>query len=254
MSSSGAAEAEHPTRSQATLPRHIAIIMDGNGRWAMERGKPRSLGHHAGVEALRKTVRHAALKQILYLTVFAFSSENWTRPSDEISDLLSLLRRFISQELASLHRENIRIHVIGEEKNLPTDVLALLKDARELTKENTGLQLVVALNYGGRQEIAYAAQQMATAVAAGTLKAEDITPELFAGYLLTKGIPDPDLIIRTSGEQRLSNFLLWQLAYAEFIFSPVLWPDFSEAHLDQALDDFANRERRYGGLSAYANG
>ena len=235
---------------RGTLPRHIAIIMDGNGRWAKQRGRPRSFGHHSGMEALRKIVSHAAKRHIDYLTLFAFSSENWSRPADEVSDLLSLLRRFIKKELAELHRENVRLKFIGAPDNLPKDILALLEDAKALTASNSGLTLVIALNYGSRQEIAQAAKTLAEKAVRGDISPSQITPAFFAAQLFTVDIPDPDLVIRTSGEKRISNFLLWQLAYAEMLFTPVLWPDFDENCFDQALDDYANRERRYGGLAA----
>lgn len=230
------------------MPRHVAIIMDGNGRWAAARGHPRSFGHKQGMEALRAAVRHAALRKIEYLTLYAFSSENWARPKDEINDLFGLLRRFVQKNLAELHEENVRVHIIGGTENFDEDIRGLLKESQNVTANNTGLQLVIALNYGSRQEITKAAQNYAEDFAAG--KRQALTPELFSSYLQTSTFPDPDLIIRTSGEQRLSNFLLWQLAYAEFIFLPVLWPDFDASWFDKALDEFAGRERRYGGLAS----
>lgn len=231
-----------------TTPAHVAIIMDGNGRWAKARGLPRTAGHKAGVEALRRTVRNASDLGISWLTVYAFSSENWSRPKAEVSDLMGLLKIFIRRDLAELHQNGVRVRIIGERESLQPDIRALLDEAETLTRDNTGLTVVIAFNYGSRDEIARAAAKLATRVAKGELAAGDITPELFGGYLDTSGIPDPDLVIRTSGEIRLSNFLLWQAAYSELVFLPCYWPDFSREHLMQALDAFAARERRFGGL------
>jgi undecaprenyl diphosphate synthase len=233
-------------------PRHVAIIMDGNGRWAAARGLPRGEGHRRGVEALRKTVRAAGEMGISTLTIFSFSSENWSRPAEEIRDLMGLLRRFIRNDLAELHRNNVRVRVIGERQGLDPDIRRLLEEAEELTKGNDGLMLVVAFNYGARQEIARAAQRIAADVAEGKVGLNDINPELFAQYLDAPDLPDPDLIIRTSGEQRLSNFLLWQAAYTELVFVPVYWPDFDGAALASAIAEFRRRERRFGGLVAQA--
>ncbi len=231
-------------------PRHVAIIMDGNGRWAAARGLPRVEGHRRGVEALRKTVRAASELGISVLTIFSFSSENWSRPQSEIRDLLALLRRFIRNDLAELHRSNVRVRVIGERDDLPTDVRALLEEAEDLTKHNDGLMLVVAFNYGARQEIARAARRLALEVLEGRLSADDITPDLLARHLDQPDLPDPDVIIRTSGEQRLSNFLLWQAAYSELVFVPIYWPDFDRAALEGAIAEYRRRERRFGGLIA----
>jgi undecaprenyl diphosphate synthase len=233
----------------APPPRHVGIIMDGNGRWAAERGQPRGFGHKQGIEALRLAVRHAAGRGISYLTLYAFSSENWNRPADEISDLFGLMKIFVRKYLAELHAENVRIRIIGAPENFSEDVLAIIADAEALTKNNTGLQLIVALNYGSRQEITRAAVRLAQDAVKGKFDPESVTPEFFGRYLATANIPDPDLVIRTSGEQRLSNFLLWQSAYAELIFLPVLWPDFDGKWFDRALEDYAGRERRYGGLA-----
>ncbi len=235
---------------QVALPRHVAIIMDGNGRWAASRGMPRTFGHRKGVEAVRRTVRLAGEIGIEVLTLFAFSSENWTRPPAEVADLLALLRHFIRRDLAELHAENVRVRVIGERASLAPDLRALLTEAEDLTAANDGLTLVIAFNYGARDEIARAARALAREVRAGTLDPEAIDPDLFSRRLSTEGIPDPDLIIRTSGEQRLSNFLLWQGAYAELVFVPVHWPDFGERDLRHAIDEFQRRERRFGGLAA----
>jgi undecaprenyl diphosphate synthase len=231
-------------------PRHVAIIMDGNGRWAAARGLPRVEGHRRGVEALRKTVRAASELGISVLTIFSFSSENWSRPQSEIRDLLALLRRFIRNDLAELHKSNVRVRVIGERDDLPTDIRALLEEAEDLTKHNDGLMLVVAFNYGARQEIARAARRLALEVLGGRLSADDITPDLLSRHLDQPDLPDPDVIIRTSGEQRLSNFLLWQAAYSELVFVPIYWPDFDRAALEGAIAEYRRRERRFGGLIA----
>jgi undecaprenyl diphosphate synthase len=235
---------------RADAPRHVAIIMDGNGRWAASRGLPRVEGHRRGVEALRKTVRAARELGISYLTIFSFSSENWSRPASEIGDLFGLLRRFIRNDLATLHADGVRVRVIGEREGLETDICALLNEAEELTRGNTRMTLVVAFNYGSRREIANAAQRLAREVAEGRRDPATITEDVLAGYLDAPDIPDPDLIIRTSGEQRLSNFLMWQAAYSELVFVPILWPDFDRAALEGAIAEYATRERRFGGLVA----
>lgn len=232
-----------------SIPRHVAIIMDGNGRWANERGLPRTVGHSKGVEAVRRTVEAAGDAGIEYLTLFAFSSENWSRPQEEVSVLMGLLRRFIRRDLAELHRSNVRIRVIGERDGLQGDILPLLLEAEETTRGNTGLTLIIAFNYGSRDEMARAMRLLAAEVEAGRLKAADVTPELISASLDTAGIPDPDLIIRTSGEERLSNFLLWQAAYSEFVFVPQYWPDFDRQIFYEALRTYAGRNRRFGGLS-----
>ncbi|MCG8449941.1 MAG: isoprenyl transferase [Pirellulales bacterium] len=228
------------------MPQHVAIIMDGNGRWAAERELSRSEGHRHGVESVRGVVRAAIEMGLPYLTLFSFSSENWSRPQAEIRDLMSLLRRFIRTDLADLHKHGVKIRVIGKRSGIEGDIIRLIEDAVALTKGNTGLQLTVAFNYGSRDEIARAAKKIAEQVKDGTLDSADISPEMFGNYLDTSGLPDPDLLIRTSGEQRLSNFMLWQLAYAELHFSPLLWPDFDGAAFDKALDDFCLRRRRFG--------
>lgn len=232
------------------IPRHVAIIMDGNGRWAAARGLPRAEGHRRGVETLRRTVRSAGEIGIGILTLFAFSSENWSRPQSEIRDLLGLLRRFIRNDLADLHRNNVRVRIIGDRDGLESDVRSLLDEAEGMTHGNDGLTLVVAFNYGARQEIARAAQRLAEEVASGRLAAADITAERLSGCMDAPDLPDPDLIIRTSGEQRLSNFLLWQSAYSELVFVPTFWPDFDRAAFEQAISEYARRERRFGGLAA----
>jgi undecaprenyl diphosphate synthase len=229
---------------------HVAIIMDGNGRWAAERGLPRTEGHRQGVEAVRRTVEAARELAITHLTLFSFSSENWSRPKQEIHDLFGLLRRFIRRDLADLHKNNIRIRVIGTRAGLERDLLRLIDDAVELTKNNTGLNLTIAFNYGARDEIARAARRLAEDVQSGAVAAGDVTPERFAAYLDTSDLPDPDLLIRTSGEQRLSNFLLWQLAYSEFVFVDCYWPDFSRELFEAAINEYQRRSRRFGGTSA----
>jgi undecaprenyl diphosphate synthase len=231
-------------------PTHVAIIMDGNGRWAKARGLPRLAGHRAGVEALRSTVRAAPELGIEWLTVYAFSSENWSRPKSEVSDLMGLLKLFIRRDLAELHQNGVRIHVIGHRDGLAADIATLLSEAETLTRLNRRLNLMIAFNYGARDEIARAAGKLAAAAAAGKVSAEGITPELFADYLDTAGMPDPDLVIRTSGEMRLSNFLLWQAAYSELVFLPCYWPDFSRTDLVEAIRVYQARDRRYGGLTA----
>ena len=239
-------------QDKVQAPRHVAIIMDGNGRWATRRGLPRLEGHRRGVEALRRTVRSAGELGASFLTVYAFSSENWSRPKIEVDGLMGLLKRFIRNDLAELHDNNVRIRVIGTREGLEPDVRALLVEAETLTKANTALTLVIAFNYGSRQEMGRAARAMADAVQQGRLKPEDIGPETMRSYLDTADIPDPDLVIRTSGENRLSNFLLWQSAYSEFVFSPVLWPDFDRTALEAALREFAQRDRRFGSVGAEA--
>jgi undecaprenyl diphosphate synthase len=233
-------------------PEHVAIIMDGNGRWAKARGLPRVAGHRAGVDALRETVRAAGDMGISWLTVYAFSSENWSRPKSEISDLMGLLKLFIRRDLAELHQNGVRVKVIGERAGLQSDIKALLEEAESLTSENSAMTLVVAFNYGGRDEIVRAARRIAAAVSRGEFNSEAVTPDLFAACLDTVGIPDPDLVIRTSGELRLSNVLLWQAAYSELLFLPCYWPDFTRQHLVEALTQYAARERRFGGTVARA--
>jgi undecaprenyl diphosphate synthase len=227
----------------------VAIIMDGNGRWANERGLPRSLGHRMGVEAVRRTVRAAIELGIPYLTLYSFSSENWTRPASEIDDLMGLMKRFIRRDLAELHQKGVRILVIGERGNVEPELSAMIEEALTLTAGNTVLSLVIAFNYGSRAEIAKAARRLAEKVALGTLAPDAITPEALEAELDTKGVPDPDLLIRTSGELRLSNFLLWQSAYTEFVFLDAYWPDFGRELLEQAIGEFHSRDRRFGGHS-----
>ncbi len=232
------------------VPHHVAIIMDGNGRWAAARGLPRVEGHRRGVEALRKTVRAAGEMGIRCLTIFSFSSENWQRPASEVRDLMGLLRRFIRNDLAELHSNGVCVRVIGERDNLDPDIRRLLEEAEELTRRNDSLTLVVAFNYGARDEIARAVRRIAQDVASGAVKPEAVTEDMIGRHLDAPDLSDPDLIIRTSGEQRLSNFLLWQAAYSELVFSPVYWPDFDRATLEAAIEEYRRRERRFGGLAA----
>ncbi len=241
---------EVPRPVPAEAPAHVAVIMDGNGRWAAARGLPRREGHRRGVEALRNAVRAAGELGIKVLTIYSFSAENWTRPAEEIGDLMALLKRFVRNDLAELHGNGVRVRVIGERSGLEPEVLALITEAEQLTRANDKLTLVVAFNYGGRQEIAAAARKIAEAAAAGRLDPASVDVAAFERYLDTAGLPDPDLIIRTSGELRISNFLLWQGAYAEFVFLPMHWPDFDRAALESAIDEFRRRERRFGGLKA----
>ena len=230
------------------VPRHVAIIMDGNGRWAAERGLPRQAGHKQGVEALRRTVRAAAEIGIEYLTIYSFSSENWSRPTTEVSFLLDLLRRFIRLDVAELHQAGVKITVIGDREGLEPGIVSLLEDAESLTRENSRLKLVVAFNYGSRQEITRAARVIAQKVADGKIDPADITPAVLANHLDTAGIPDPDLLIRAGGEQRLSNYLLWQCAYTEFVFTEEYWPDFTREVFERAIAEYQARDRRFGGI------
>ena len=232
------------------VPRHVAVIMDGNGRWAKARGLPRTEGHRKGMEAVRRIIRHASRRGIDQLTLYSFSSENWRRPAEEVGFLMGLLKFFIRRDLAELHAENVRVRVIGEREGLAPDIAALLDEAEILTRANTGLTLAIAFNYGGRQEIVGAVRALARRVAAGELSPEAIDAEAIDAELHTAAMPEPDLVVRTSGEQRLSNFLLWQAAYSELVFSPVLWPDFDEAALDAAILEYNARERRFGGVGA----
>lgn len=231
-------------------PVHVAIIMDGNGRWAQARGLPRAAGHAQGAEAVRRTVKAAKVLGIRYLTLYGFSLENWKRPAKEITDLMGLLRLYLRKEINELHREGVRIRFIGDRTLLAPDIVSLIEMSEQKTRENTQLDLIVALSYGSRQEITAAAKQLALDVAAGTIDPEAIDDQSIEQRLFTADLPDPDLIIRTSGEQRISNFLLWQAAYAELVFTDVLWPDFSQDVLEQSIVEFGRRERRYGATTA----
>jgi undecaprenyl diphosphate synthase len=224
---------------------HVAIIMDGNGRWANARGLPRTAGHKQGAESARRVVKSAAKMGVTHLTLFGFSSENWSRPKSEIKDLMSLLRFYLRSETAELHKNNAVLKVVGSRDELDKDITKLIDQAQNLTKDNTGITVIMALNYGGRHDIIQAAKK-AAACKEGNFESA------FENNLLTAGIPDPDILIRTSGEQRISNFLLWQCAYSEFVFTDTLWPDFRDDDLAAALEEFASRDRRYGGLGKKA--
>ena len=239
-----------PRKSPSLTPRHVAIIMDGNGRWANARGLPRSAGHKAGIDALRRTVGAAADLGIEYLSIYSFSTENWQRPKTEVSFLLGLLKRFIKQDVAELHAAGVRIVVIGSRDDLEVPLVQLLDHAESLTRDNDKLNLVVAFNYGAKQELARAARTLAIEVAEGRAKPEDITVEKMEQTLDTAGMPEVDLLIRTGGEQRISNFLLWQCAYAEFVFFEQFWPDFDATALQRAIEEFRSRDRRFGGVRA----
>ncbi len=232
-------------------PAHIAIIMDGNGRWAKARGLPRPAGHHQGVEACKRVVRAAGDLNIRYLTLFAFSSENWSRPAEEIGELMRLLRMYLRAETAELHKNNVKLQVIGSRRELQGDIIELIENAENLTRHNDGLTLTIALNYGGRQEILQAAADFAhRCILEGREASYETAEEFFASHLMTAGVPDPDILIRTSGEQRISNFLLWQCAYTEFVFTDTLWPDFSQTDLDRAITVFKGRDRRFGAVES----
>jgi len=231
------------------VPQHVAIIMDGNGRWAHARGLPRIMGHKKGAEAVRATVTACGELGIDYLTLYAFSSENWKRPMEEVDDLMGLLRHYLRNELNRLNRNNVRLRCIGQRERLAPDIVNLIEDAEARTAANTGLTLVLALNYGGQAEIVDAARQIARRVQQGLLDPALIDETMFATHLQTKDFPDPDIIIRTSGEQRLSNFLLWQAAYAEFLFIDDYWPDFTKDRLLDAVNEYRSRDRRYGARS-----
>jgi undecaprenyl diphosphate synthase len=229
-------------------PRHVAIIMDGNGRWARARGMPRTFGHQQGVEAVRRAMQAAGDLGVEYLTLFGFSSENWSRPVEEVGELMRLLRMFLRSEVAELHRKGVQLTVIGDRDRLDKDIVDLIEHAERLTRDNRALRLTVALSYGSRQEITQAARRLAEDVAAGRIDPGAIDEQAFGRRLFTAGLPDPDLIIRTSGEKRISNFLLWQAAYAELVFLPTLWPDFDKPDFEAAIGEFQRRERRYGAV------
>ncbi len=231
-------------------PQHVAIIMDGNGRWARSRGLPRPAGHRASLKVVRRVVEECMHRQVRYLTLFAFSSENWRRPPDEVGMLMNLFLDALVREIADLHRNNVRLRFIGDRTNLGRELLERMVAAEALTGGNQGLNLMVAVAYGGRWDIVQACRSAAADAAAGKLRAEEVDEEYIAAHLALAGIPDPDLMIRTGGEKRISNFLLWNLAYTELYFSDVLWPEFSTAHLDAAFEFFARRERRFGKTSA----
>ena len=240
-------EASLHTEQETQPLAHVAIIMDGNGRWAKARGLPRVAGHRRGAEAVRRVVEACREIGIPFLTLYAFSSENWKRPPTEVDDLMGLLRHYLQRELNDLHKNNVRVRFIGNWRVLAKDIVSLIETAIEQTAENSGLTFVIAINYGSRSEVLDAAKQLAQDVSAGKLETDEVDEERFSDYLHTHDIPDPDLIIRTSGEQRLSNFLLWQAAYAELIFMDQMWPDFNKDSLLSAIDEYRRRERRYGG-------
>jgi undecaprenyl diphosphate synthase len=229
-------------------PNHVAIIMDGNGRWAKARGLPRVAGHRRGADAVRRVVRGAGELGIPVLTLFAVSTENWTRPADEVNDLMGLLRHYLRNELDELHKNGARLRVIGNREGLASDIVRDISDAENMTLGNSRIDVNICINYGARAEILHAIRSLARQVAAGELTADRIDEDRFESELLTSGVPDPDLLIRTSGEQRISNFMLWQCAYAELVFVDTLWPDFGKEHLEQAIAEFRRRERRYGGV------
>lgn len=230
------------------VPEHVAIILDGNGRWAKKRFLPRNMGHAQGSKTVEKIIEDAFDMGIKYLTVYAFSTENWRRPKDEVDALMKLLRNYLKTCIKRANKNNMRVRVIGDVTGLSEDLREKIEQLEEASKGNTGINFTIALNYGSRDEMIRAMKKMAGDLLAGTLKKEDITEDVFAGYLDTKGIPEPDLMIRTSGEQRLSNFMLWQLAYTEFYFTDVLWPDFNKKELKKAVEYYNGRERRFGGI------
>lgn len=229
------------------IPRHVAVIMDGNGRWARKRGLPRTMGHKKGAESARNIVTHAAEAGVEYITLFGFSSENWNRPEDEVSDLMTLLRHYLRSQTAELHKNNACLRVIGERAAFDDDIIELIVNAEALTKDNDGINVIIALNYGGRNDILQATRKLIEeALESGKAPDEEGFEEKFSHSLWTAGIPDPDLLIRTSGEERISNFLLWQCAYAEMVFTPTLWPDFGKNDFQDALNQYASRDRRFG--------
>ncbi|MDG1278093.1 MAG: isoprenyl transferase [Algoriphagus sp.] len=234
------------TQDRNRIPRHIAIIMDGNGRWAKKKGAMRIFGHRHAIQAVKDAIEGAEDLGVEYLTLFSFSTENWSRPQDEINGLMELLVKTITDEVPMMMKNNIRLLSIGDVDSLPPSAYSKLKEAKETTSTNTGLQVILALSYSGQWELTQATKRIAQKISEGKLKPSEITQQVMADHLDTAGIPDPELMIRTSGEFRLSNFLLWQLAYTELYFSPVLWPDFRKEHLNAAVSDFQSRERRFG--------
>jgi len=249
MSTDDASAPSDTHAGASRVPAHIAIIMDGNGRWAKARGLPRAAGHERGVEALRRTVEAAGEIGVRYLTVYSFSTENWRRPAAEVNALFGLLKTFIKKDLGRLKKEGVKINVIGRREGLPEDIAKLVEKAERETASNSDFVLNIAFNYGGREEIARAARAVSADVASGAILPEDVTEDVLASYLDTADMPDPDLLVRTSGEYRLSNFLLWQAAYSELVFFDVLWPDFDRAWLEKAVAIYSDRERRFGAVS-----
>lgn len=239
------------TEKKENIPCHLAVIMDGNGRWAQARGLPRTAGHKQGAEAAKKVIRAAAEYGIQYITLFGFSSENWSRPSNEVQELMQILRYYLRSEIAELHKNGACLKVIGDRSGFDSDIVQLIENAEELTADNEHITVIIALNYGGRHDILQAVQSLAGECSETGQKPDlDEIEEKLPNYLMTAGVPDPDVLIRTSGEQRISNFLLWQCAYAELIFTPVLWPDFGEEDLEKALAEYAVRDRRFGAVKA----
>lgn len=230
------------------IPTHIAIIMDGNGRWAKERSLPRLAGHNAGMSALKEIVKHSSVLGIKHLTVYAFSTENWKRPEDEVGGIFKILIYYVNKELQELHNNNVKVNILGDYEKLPKDAVNKLEEALEKTKNNTGLKFHIALNYGSRKEIVRSTKKIAKKIKEGSLSPEEITTEIMTNNMYTSGIPDPDLVIRTGGERRLSNFLLWQTAYSEFVFTDVFWPDFTPQCFEDAITEFQSRIRRFGGI------
>jgi undecaprenyl diphosphate synthase len=248
MSTDPAIDHQASDRLPLTIPAHVGVIMDGNGRWARARGKPRTDGHIEGVKALRRLVELSIRHGVRYLTVFSFSSENWTRPADEVQFIFGLLRRFVASDLERLIKNDVRVRIIGSRQGLEGSLQRLIDDVEDKTRHNCGLTLLIAFNYGSKTEIADATRRIAEDVAAGRLRPENITEQTVENALYTSGIPDPDLIIRTSGEHRISNFLLWQSAYSEFVFVDQNWPDFDANTFRQVLEEYSTRERRFGGI------
>lgn len=233
---------------KTNIPAHIAVIMDGNGRWAKERNLPRTMGHRAGMDTIRKMVKESSKLGVRYLTLYAFSTENWKRPEEEVTALMKLVVEFIGKEINELHKNEVVFNVIGDTSKLPPVCREAIFSAKEKTKNNKGLTLNIALNYGGRDEIVSGVKKIAQEILDNSIKVEDIDEELISNHLYTSGMPDPDIVIRPSGELRLSNYLLWQSAYSEFWFSNINWPDFTERDLHKAISDYQNRNRRFGGV------
>lgn len=242
------AEPRLSPQAQANVPQHVAVIMDGNGRWAKQRGLPRVEGHRNGVESVRAIVRSAGEVGVKYLTLYAFSVENWNRPKDEVDTLMKYLARFLKNEIGELNRNNVKLDAVGQIWRLPDAVQQQLEKTKAALSKNTGLTLVLALSYGARTEIIEAVRELSAKARNGTIDPAEINERVFSEHLYTRHYPDPDLLIRTSGEMRVSNFLLWQISYAEFVVTPVLWPDFRKAQLYEALEEYARRHRRFGGL------
>ena len=237
------------TKKSISHIKHVAIIMDGNGRWAKSRGLPRTAGHKQGIEAARRAVRAAGDLKIPYLTLFGFSTENWSRPQDEVNELMRLLRYYLKSETADLHKNGVRLQVIGHREGLDADIVEMIQNAEKLTQNNNNLTLCIALNYGGRQEILHTAKKLVEdQVKKSKMLSQDEIEDAFSSRLMTAGLPDPDILIRTSGEKRISNFLLWQCAYTEFVFMDTLWPDFTKTDLEKSIKEFLSRDRRYGGV------